>query len=620
MRRTHLHRVLVAITTVALLVPLFALTAHAAVETVTGTVVLKAKIALTPDAVAVVTIADRSKDGKGTIIGQQRIDGATANQAFSVPYDAEAINPSHAYAVVASLIDAGTEYQNAVAVPTITGGPTEGLMVQVTTPFFTTQTDVTGTIAIPADATLTDQAVAYAVLLNGDTGRVIGRQVILAPSATATPAATATATGEGIAFTASYDADLVDPAAPILAVGAIADAGTLWQSEAPAAVTAGTPVALTVAARGTLPGEATPPPSATPTQEPTQEPTPSAEPTTPPTGEPTSNPTDDLTPPPTASPTAVPTEAPTATPVPTPAPTESPSPSPSPTVTPSASPSPTPSPGAIVVSGTLVYREPHRLDLTSVARVVVAQTQDDGTLTVVGEVNIYNPGAVPIAFSVVLNSDLNPALETRLWAVIKDGTDAWTTPGAGIAVATNGAPTENVLVGMIYRPDLVEAEVTGTITGTSGLTGGAWTMTWIVDTTSHKVIGLDSDLVNGANPPTFSVPFATLDITPGGAYVAMAAVFDGANEWHSSTGTAVITSGNPSLSGVVITVAQTSPSATPTPAATASAAPTTAPTAAPTPSPSGGSSGSGGGIDPLVLGVLALVVIGGAVVIYVMRR
>jgi uncharacterized lipoprotein YbaY len=289
-------------------------------------------------------------------------------------------------------------------------------------------------------------------------------------------------------------------------------------------------------------------------------------------------------------------------------------------VTPSASPSPTPSPGAIVVSGTLVYREPHRLDITSVARVVVAQLNDDGTLTVVGQVNIYNPGAVPIAFSVVLNSDLNPAAETRLWAIIKDGTDAWTTPGAGVAVATNGAPTENVLVGMIYRPDLIEADVTGTISGATDLTGGAWTMTWIVDTTNHKVIALDTDLVNGANPPTFQVPFATTDITAGGSYEVQAAVFDGEREWRSTTGTPVITSGNP-IQNVAVTVAQVGPTASPTPAATATAAPTTPASAspAPTPTPTGGT-GGGGGIDPLILGVLALVVIGGAAVVYLMRR
>jgi uncharacterized lipoprotein YbaY len=628
-RRSHLHRALVAVTMVALLVPLFALTAHAAVETVTGTVILKAKVALTPNAVAVVTIADRSKNGSGTIIGQQRINGATANQAFSVPYDASAVNPSNAYAVVASIIDAGKEYQNPVAVPTITGGPTEGLVVEVNAPTATTPAQVTGAIALPAGTTLTDQAVAYAIVINGDTGRVIGRQVIVSPSATAAAptaaGATPAAASGDIPFTVSYDSDLVDPAAPILAVGAVADAGTLWQTDSPTTVTAGTPVALTVAEKGTLPGEATPPPptaspteAATPTVKPTEKPSATPKPSGNPTAEPSATPTEA----PTTPPTATPTQAPTATPTtaPTATPTATPSPSPTPTVTPSASPSPTPSPGAIVVSGTLVYREPHRLDITSVARVVVAQLNDDGTMTVVGQVNIYNPGAVPIAFSIVLNSDLNPDLETRLWAVIKDGTEAWTSAGAGIAVATQGAPTDNVLVGMFYRPDLIQAELTGTISGTTGLTGGAWTMTWIVDTTSHKVIALDSDLVNGASPPTFLVPFATTDVTAGASYVAMAAVFDGANEWRSSTGTPVITGGNP-LSNVVITVAQTSPSATPTPAATATAAPTTGPTAGATPTPSGsGSSGSGGGIDPLVLGVLALIVIGGAVVIYVMRR
>ena len=475
-------------------------------------------------------------------------------------------------------------------------------------------------------------------MLNGDTGRVIGRQVIVSPSATAvaptTAAATPAAASGQIPFTVTYDSDLVDPAAPILAVGALADAGTLWQTDSPATVTAGTPVALTVAEKGTLPGEASPPPSATPTEVPTPTVAPTEKPSATPkpsaTAKPTAtasgNPTAEPTATPTEAPTATPTQAPTATPTtaPTATPTATPSPSPTPTVTPSASPSPTPSPGAIVVSGTLVYREPHRLDITSVARVVVAQLNADGTMAVVGQVNIYNPGAVPIAFSVVLSSDLNPTAETRLWAVIKDGNEAWTSAGAGIAVATNGAPTDNVLVGMFYRPDLIQAEVTGTISGATDLTGGAWTMTWIVDSTSHKVIALDSDLVNGANPPTFLVPFATTDITAGASYVAMAAVFDGANEWRSSTGTPVITSGNP-LSNVVITVAQTSPSATPTPAATATASSTTGATAsptsaAPTPTPSGSGSSGSGGIDPLVLGVLALVVIGGAAVIYVMRR
>jgi uncharacterized lipoprotein YbaY len=612
-RRPHFRRATVALTIVALVLPLLAITAHAQVQAITGTLVLNAKVSVSDDAVAVITLADRSKDGKGTIIGQQRIDGAKATQEFSVPYDTSSLNPSHAYAIVASLVDGDNEYQNPVAVPAIIDGVVaEDLAVELSEPSPTTPTTVSGTITAPDGTDLSDEAVAYAALINGDTGRVIARQVNPAP------------VSSPVDFTVTYDADLIDPAAPILAVGAIIDAGTLWQTASPANITAGTPVDLAVAEAGTIPGAPSPAPSATPTTAPTPStaPTPTGGPTAKPSATPSGNPTAEPTGTPTQAPTATPTTAPTATPTgaPTATPTASASPSPTPTVTPSASPSATPSPGAIVVSGTLVYREPHRLDITSVARVVVAQLNDDGTLTVVGEVNIYNPGAVPIAFSVVLNSDLNPDAETRLWAVIKDGTDAWTTPGAGIAVATNGAPTENIVVGMIYRPDLIEADVTGTITGATDLTGGAWTMTWIVDTTSQKVIALDTDLVNGANPPTFQVPFATSDITTGGSYELQAAVFDGEREWRSSAGTPVITGGNP-IKDVALTVAQVSPTASPTPAATATAAPTTAasPTPAPTPTPSGGT-GSGGGIDPLILGVLALVVIGGAAVVYLMRR
>ena len=91
-RRSHLDRAVVALTTVALLVPVLALTARAAVEAVSGTVTFGAPVTLSPTAVAVITIADRSKDGSGTIVGQQRINAAKGPQiAFSVPYDSTAV-------------------------------------------------------------------------------------------------------------------------------------------------------------------------------------------------------------------------------------------------------------------------------------------------------------------------------------------------------------------------------------------------------------------------------------------------------------------------------------------------------------------------------------------------
>lgn len=52
---------------------------HAQGNMVTGTVVLLEKVSLSRNAVAVVTLTDRSKDGAGTIIGQQRIDGVTGS-------------------------------------------------------------------------------------------------------------------------------------------------------------------------------------------------------------------------------------------------------------------------------------------------------------------------------------------------------------------------------------------------------------------------------------------------------------------------------------------------------------------------------------------------------------
>ena len=261
---------------------------------------------------------------------------------------------------------------------------------------------------------------------------------------------------------------------------------------------------------------------------------------------------------------------------------------------------------------------------------VVAQLQGDSTTpTVVGEQNIFNPGAVPIAFSVVLNSSYDPATEARLWAVIRDGDDVWTTAGAGLAVAGPSGPTENVVVGMFFRPDLIEADVTGTITGTpADLSANAWSMTWVVDTTNDKIIGADSSLVNGVTPIPFLVGFTVADISTDAEYVVQAAVFDGEREFRNpeGVGVPVITGGNP-FKDVEVTVAQVSPSTSPTPATTAtagasgSASPTTAASSTPAPTASGGTgTGSSGGIDPLVLGVLVLVVIGGAVVVYLMRR
>ncbi|HEY7023611.1 MAG TPA: YbaY family lipoprotein, partial [Candidatus Limnocylindrales bacterium] len=145
---------------------------HAAGDTVSGNLLMLQKIALSPDAVAVITLTDRSKDGAGTIIGQQRIDGATGNDAFSVQFDPTVINQKHAYSIYASVVDGDKQYQNLAPVPVITGGPVDGLTVQLDTPDYQTPAQITGTIALPNGVTASATAVAYAAILDATTGRL----------------------------------------------------------------------------------------------------------------------------------------------------------------------------------------------------------------------------------------------------------------------------------------------------------------------------------------------------------------------------------------------------------------------------------------------------------------
>ena len=101
----------------------------AATSTVSGTLTFREKIALSPSAVAIVTIVDHTAaPDAGAIVGQQRIDApGTVPIAFSVLVDDAAIDKTHAYGLYASIVDGTTTWQNAVGEPVITGGPTSGI-------------------------------------------------------------------------------------------------------------------------------------------------------------------------------------------------------------------------------------------------------------------------------------------------------------------------------------------------------------------------------------------------------------------------------------------------------------------------------------------------------------
>jgi uncharacterized lipoprotein YbaY len=266
------------------------------------------------------------------------------------------------------------------------------------------------------------------------------------------------------------------------------------------------------------------------------------------------------------------------------------------------------------VSGTLIYREPAQLTDQAVASIAVVQVIGrNATVVVVGKLQITNPGQVPIVFDVPLDqAALDPTVDAELWAIITDGEKAWVT-AEGVAVATNGAPSQGVVVPLTFRPDLAEGEVTGNIVGAGpDLSADAIAITWVLDATTLAIVGFDDVNASGLDPIPFSVAFSVSNLEINQDYIASSFVYDGDNTWTNAVGVPVITNGNP-LSDVTVTVAQVTPFASASPGA--SVAPTPAATPAPVP-PAGG-----GGIDPLVL-VLLLVVVGAvaAGVIVYMRR
>ena len=270
-------------------------TAAAAETAVTGSVTSREKIALSPQAVTVVTLVDQQA-GANTpvIIGQQTITGGQFPIAFSVPYGV--IDPTHSYALFASVMDGGAVRQTFEAVPAITGGPTTGLALPVLPVSATATATVTGTITKADKTALSGAAVAYALLVDTDTGTLIARQVI--PSASTTP----------VAFRITYDPGIINPAATYVVKASIVDTGKAWENRTGLpAVTNGAPstgLSLPVAIVGTAQ------PTAAPTAAPTAKPT--AKPTAAPTAKPTAAPTAKPTAAPTAAPTAKPTAAPTA--------------------------------------------------------------------------------------------------------------------------------------------------------------------------------------------------------------------------------------------------------------------------------------------------------------------
>ena len=279
--------------------------------------------------------------------------------------------------------------------------------------------------------------------------------------------------------------------------------------------------------------------NATPTPKPTASPKPTVKPTAKPTASPKPTPKPTASPKPTPKPTASPKPTPKPTPTPTPTPTPSPTPSPVPTPT----PSPSPAPGTANLEGTMTYGEP--FTLTDQANAAVLLIEDlDGTTRIIASQTIANPGPKPIAFSVnYVVAAIDPTATYTLWGIIIDGTAEWDSP-AGLPVFAPGQPLTGLSLELLYRADLLEGEVSGTLTGACDLSRAAWWAATIEDSTGI-ILGVDAAPVTDPAAVAFAVPFRVSNVDLKLTYTVGGTIIDLGRQWTSAAGVPVITNGAP---------------------------------------------------------------------------
>jgi len=167
-RRPERLRAAVPGLVLVLLAAVLAAPISAATTTVTGSLTLpNGTTALTPQAVAIVTIVDHTAaQDAGAIVGEQRIDApGSVPIAFSVLIDDGAIDQTHAYGLYATVVDGTNVWQNAVGVPVVTGGPTSQIDVPLEAVPASPPATIKGTIEPPEGTRFGPAAVAITALI-----------------------------------------------------------------------------------------------------------------------------------------------------------------------------------------------------------------------------------------------------------------------------------------------------------------------------------------------------------------------------------------------------------------------------------------------------------------------
>ena len=216
--RIGLRRVVAAAVSIVLLVGVVVVPTAAAATSVTGSLTFRERIALTPSAVAIVTIIDTTAAADaGVIIGQQVINGPTAVPIdFSVLVEADTIVPTNAYALYATIIDGASTWHNNVGHPVITGGPTKGVDLTLTAVPQAPGAAVGGKIVLPSGTTLKPGGVLIAALIKVETGTILAR--VVRPQASPTD----------LSFTIGYDPSVIHPDSTYVIKGAIVDGPSVW--------------------------------------------------------------------------------------------------------------------------------------------------------------------------------------------------------------------------------------------------------------------------------------------------------------------------------------------------------------------------------------------------------
>ena len=120
-----------------------------------------------------------------------------------------------------------------------------------------------------------------------------------------------------------------------------------------------------------------------------------------------------------------------------------------------------------------------------------------------------NGGSEPVPFELAYPyAAIKADTPYRLYAGIVDGDLAWVTP-IGVAVDVPQPTIENVELPLEFRPDLLKAAVTGTITGVgldSAKDPEAYGTALIIRVNTGETIGFQLISPTGAVPVPFSVP------------------------------------------------------------------------------------------------------------------